>query len=440
MRIKSLAAISSFLLLCFTMSSCLGDNEEYEYSPNALVQAFELDAVLGVNYVFTIDQLKGQIYNQDSLPVGSDTIINSILITKMTTAGVISIRNHDDSQDSIFSIADSVNLVGTMEKPMMFKVWAPNGVNTKTYSLEVRVHQQQPDSLEWGATAWTTNYAPQITGEQKSVLLNDQIFVYGAGSPVYYASTTNGKSWNQASVSGLPSTNLTSIVNFENKLYATVSGSDKSYISTDGISWVESPLGGGMVTFITPINNIMTAIKTFNETDNSGVSTMVERFCTTDGVSWTTGGIVPQSFPRNNISATVYTTRIGVENALIVGNIVNPTEADTATVAWGYMEGQEWAALISESKYTCPKLEDPSIIYYGDAFYIMGKDFATFYKSEAGIVWKEQKDMFMLPESIRKSNTDYSLVVDSNNFIWLTLSNPNEVWRGKLNKLGFKIQ
>ena len=86
MRIKLLSVISGFLLLCFTMSSCLGDDVKYEYSPNAVLQAFELDEVLGKSYVFTIDQLTGQIYNQDSLPVGSDTIINKILITNFTVA------------------------------------------------------------------------------------------------------------------------------------------------------------------------------------------------------------------------------------------------------------------------------------------------------------------------------------------------------------------
>ena len=88
MRIKFLSVIVSFLLVSFAMSSCLGEDDPIEYSPNALLQAFELDKVLGVNYQFTIDQLTGEIYNQDSLPVGSDTIIDRILIKTMTGAGV----------------------------------------------------------------------------------------------------------------------------------------------------------------------------------------------------------------------------------------------------------------------------------------------------------------------------------------------------------------
>lgn len=106
-------------------------------------------------------------------------------------------------------------------------------------------------------------------------------------------------------------------------------------------------------------------------------------------------------------------------------------------------------------------------MYYGGAFYIFGRDFKTFYKSEAGIVWKEVTRMFMFPleqtiqikdeennihtkyyKGFRGKESDYSMVVDENSFIWLMRSYgmpgaiaPNgEVWRGKLNRLGFARQ
>ena len=150
MRIKSLSAIVSFLLISFAMSSCLGDDEPIVYSSNPLIQSFALDTVKGKDYLFTIDQLRGKIYNQDSLPVGSDTIIDKILITTLNVTGVVTVRNSADTADSLLNTSDSLNFVGTMEKPFMMKVWAPNGIDQKTYALEVRVHQQQPDSLNWG--------------------------------------------------------------------------------------------------------------------------------------------------------------------------------------------------------------------------------------------------------------------------------------------------
>lgn len=435
MRIKLLSVIVSFLLVSFAMSSCLGEEEPLEYSPNAIVQAFALDAVLGVGYNFTIDQITGQIYNLDSLPVGSDTIIDRILITKLSIAGFATIRNIANTEDSLFSIEDSVNLVGTMEKPFKFKVWAPDLQHKKEYSLSVRVHQQQPDSLDWGKDPISINFAP-ITGKQKAIILGNEILVYAPNnlSAVFFTQISSNPSWSSAPVVGLPSTNVTSIVNLQDLLYATVAESSKVYSSDNGRNWKEvSSLGENVITLIAPINNsAITAIRANGQE---------LRFCKTDGNNWIEEGIVPENFPRNNISAAIFKNAIGIPSIMIVGNTESGIENDTATVAWGYSESQEWAALPTESStYFCPKLADPSIIYYGDAFYIFGKDFKTFYKSEAGIIWKEVNKMFMFPEAIKEKESDYSMVVDKTNFIWLMRSTPNEVWRGRLNRLGFKLQ
>lgn len=439
MRIKLLSAIVSFLLISFSMSSCLGDNGTIEYSSNALIQSFALDTVKGKNYLFTIDQLRGRIYNQDSMPVGSDTIIDKILITTLSVSGVVTVRNYDDTADTLLNISDSINLAGTMEKPLVMKVWAPDGINQKEYSLEVRVHQQQPDSLDWGTAPIASNYAPGVTGKQKSIIYNNQIYLYANGQPVYITSVSDGKSWRNATVAGLPSTDLTSLVLFMGNLYATVEGSTKAYVSTDGINWTDAGLGDEMVVFISPINDILTAIRTVEETGANGTATK-ERFCNTDGSTWTVGDTVPETFPQNNISAVRYTTSIGVENLLVVGNTVHAFENDTTTVPWGYMEGQEWVALNTETRLACPKFEDPSIIYYGGDFYIFGNSFTNFYKSVAGIIWNEVEENFLFPETIRDQESDYSMVVDDENRIWIMRDTPNEVWRGKLNRLGFLVQ
>jgi hypothetical protein len=431
MRIKLLSAIAGLVLTSAAMSSCLGGEETVEYSSNAIIQAFELDTINGVSYTFTIDQLNGKIYNQDSLPVGSDTIIDNILITNMTVSGLMSIRNYDDTQDSLFTISDSVNLAGTMEKPFRVKVWAPDMVVTKEYTIEVRVHQQVPDSLSWCAEPWTTNYAPAITGKQKAAVLNKTIFVYAAGQPVYYTSTADGKTWTSQQAAGLPSTDITSITTFLGRLYATVDGSTKVYSSEDGLNWSDAGLGDNIVRVISEINGTLTAI----QKDGDSYA-----FCTTDGTTITAGDAMPEDFPINDITATHFTNSTGVETVIAAGCVANPTDETTATVPWAYMSGQSWVDFSTESKYKCPLLETPSIMYYGGQFYMLGKDFTTFYYSVAGLVWKESEELFMLPEAIRGSEADYSMVVDENNFIWIMRSTPNEVWRGRLNRLGFKIQ
>ena len=129
---KFLSIIASFFMVSFVITSCLDNDNEVNYSPDATIRAFELDTIgYGVNYKFTIDQVSRLIYNVDSLPVNADTIINSILIKTLTTAsGIVTMKDQND-QDSIVNINDSIDLtkyVNATEKNnfLVLKVWAPN--------------------------------------------------------------------------------------------------------------------------------------------------------------------------------------------------------------------------------------------------------------------------------------------------------------------------
>lgn len=77
MRTKFLSIIACFLLMSMAISSCLSSDDDYEFSSDATVHAFGLDTIHGKHYKFTIDQLNREIYNMDSLPVGSDTIMTA---------------------------------------------------------------------------------------------------------------------------------------------------------------------------------------------------------------------------------------------------------------------------------------------------------------------------------------------------------------------------
>lgn len=153
MRIKFLAIIASFLFVSIAISSCLDSDDTVELSSDATVHAFGIDTVYGKHYKFTIDQLRRKIYNQDSLPIGADTIIDRILIDTFTVSGWITSRDEMNSisGDTIFNRADSVNLTKAIntENGMKFKIHAPDGFTVNEYSLEIRVHKQDPDSLVW---------------------------------------------------------------------------------------------------------------------------------------------------------------------------------------------------------------------------------------------------------------------------------------------------
>ena len=111
-------------MVSFVITSCLDNDNEVNYSPDATIRAFELDTIgYGVNYKFTIDQVSCLIYNVDSLPVNADTIINSILIKTLTTAsGIVTMKDQND-QDSIVNINDSIDLTKYVNATEKNRIW-----------------------------------------------------------------------------------------------------------------------------------------------------------------------------------------------------------------------------------------------------------------------------------------------------------------------------
>ena len=169
MRIKFLSVIACFLLMSIAISSCLSSDDEYEVSSDATVHAFGLDTIHGKHYPFTIDQVKREIYNIDSLPVGSDTIIDSILIDTFYVTGYVTSHVSGDAPDTILNINNYQNLTGAATvEGLKFKIYAADGLTTRDYTLRINIHQQEPDSLQW------TNMTDRIAGFPSASIANRQ--------------------------------------------------------------------------------------------------------------------------------------------------------------------------------------------------------------------------------------------------------------------------
>ena len=106
------------------------------------------------------------------------------------------------------------------------------------------------------------------------------------------------------------------------------------------------------------------------------------------------------------------------------------------------------------------KLIERSIYIYGiaEALHLAGLFKHVPVSSLAGIAWNESADKFryasekvIIPgededdedtieyKSLFEGKGDYSLAIDKNHYIWIAW-NDGSVWRGRLNKLGFKQQ
>ena len=497
MRIKFLSFIASFFMVSFVITSCLDDDNNIEYSPDATIHAFALDTAGLGSYKFTIDQLSREIYNEDSLPVHADTIIDKILIKTLTTASGVVTMKDKSGNDSVININDSIDL----REDLTIKVWSTEALagispnQTKEYTIKVRVHQHDPDSLRW---KYINEIDNQITGEQKSIILGSEVLTYsvvGNELRVYKNSLTNfGIGVSQETV-GLPEGQLpTSIVTFQfnrsiTMLYATSAGDGHVYESADGINWGKSSMFGEGVELLlaTLTNNDISRIcYTKKGADNQRYF-----YYQTNDIPQETldeaenGGKVPANFPTKNISYTVYESATNIKSVLLVGDTETATLADDSeletTIVWAY-DGSKWVEFSTTSSVAyCPKYTQPSIIYYNDLVYIFGQNFSSIYVSNQGLFWRKANSKFAFPhrdwskggtpnpsvDPKFRGKTNYSMVLDpATQNLWIifskgsasfeeevekaestkstttetrTYNHDSDVWRGRLNQLWFDL-
>ena len=175
----------------------------------------------------------------------------------------------------------------------------------------------------------------------------------------------------------------------------------------------------------------------------------------TDAMAWDTNGEVPANFPKNQISYTAYplVTNKSIDRMVLMGE--NPIATDTTSIVWTRLTKEDsWAdyPTAAYDSFYCPKLANIAMIHYNDQLYAFGgpgksfgKDipaFSQFYEStDQGVTWKPvSRYVFFpteFPDLYHQADGNYSYVIDKNNFLWIIWSRSGEVWRGRINKLGF---
>lgn len=460
MKIKFLTVITSLLTAAFMITSCLDDNEVVpEYSSNASITAFSIEnietqyidsthygkdttltaTVIGKNYPFAIDQGRRLIYNVDSLPYGTDVKKVVVSITADTPWIVIATAD----KDTVWTSTDSLNF----ENPIKFKVVAYSGAYGPTYTATLNVHKQIPDSLQW--TQIGAGFNKEITA-QKAVTLDDKIYVFGQQGTETVLTTTainDGRTWTEPTANLPANADYSSAMVWGDKLY--ILAGKKLHSSTNGSEWKEVETD---VQFRQLIANAYSdKVKKLYaiNADNHFIESE-------DGVTWKENEEVPTNFPRTHLSyaASPLETNKAIERMTIMGDNGIPT--DTAAIVWTKLTTENtWADYPINEKETryCPKLENIAMIYYNDQLYAFGGPgksydkeipaFSKFYESkDQGITWFPVKRDAGFPDTFtalyKKAEGNYSFVVDKENFLWIIWSESGEVWRGRINKLGFK--
>lgn len=436
MRLKFLSIIVSFLIVSVAVSSCLNSDNNYEFSTDATIHAFQLNTIYGKTYKFEIDQIQRIIYNRDSLPMSADTIIDSIQIkTFTTTSGIIM----SGTPDTLLNTDNYQNLLPAMNASpgMTFTVLAADGVTKRQYHLVINVHREDPDSLVWKKMDAIPSFNA-ATGQLKAVTLDKYLLVYTGLQTAYRTSTVPTEYGWEALTTDLPTNAVTaSLTNHQDTLLVNTDDG-AVYASTDGIGWSRrEALSGQVVSLLAsfPANQTSATPATLNAIVKDAADGKSYFATTTSTLSaWTLGEEVPEGFPSAPYTACMSLTSNGLNKAFLVGS---EAEGSEQTVPWSSMTGAGWVDLSTTSDTHCPALSRPYIMNYGDALYIFGGQLESFYKSATGgIAWEKPEKKFLFPAEFALKGTSYTATVDQNNYIWIVWGGAgHEVWRGCLNQL-----
>lgn len=460
MKLRALNIFISMFIAACCITSCLDSKvQDYVLSQNASITSFSIKDsirtlypavvngkdttlekwVVGSDYPFVINQLDGLIYNNDSLPVGTDVSKVVVNITA-DASGIFIVAD----TDTLWQAEDSLDFT----KPIQFKILSFAGTFGRVYTTKINVHQQDPDSMAW--TRIENNFPKDIKG-QKALYANNRIYVFAEqGSQIVMTSTnvSDGQEWSEPVAIDIPTkADYTSVLEWGNRFY--ILADNQLYTSENGINWVEAGSSQG-------ISQLLGAVHTESHQKITAIDLDNHYMESENGIEWNRYQEMPANFPKENLASVSYQldTNSDISKFVLVGD--NGSANDTILTPWTQLHTEtEWTELeAASSNYACPKLEDMGMVKYNNSLYLFGgagqlkekiEPFRWFYISkDHGISWQVVKKKTLFPAEFatfyEQAEGNYSYIVDDNHFFWIMWSQTGEVWRGRINRLGFQKQ
>lgn len=453
----------SVIFLC---ASCLDDGNETEFifADDTAISAFSLGTlnrhttvksstgedsavvvtVTGSKYKFYIDQVKREIYNADSLPVGTD---NKHVICEITSknSGVIVIKDIDSDTLRYYNSSDSIDF----SEPREISVFDMAGTGKRTYKVSVNVHKEYADTVYWSLMGTEPSLA-RLTA-MKAVENNGMIFVFGTdgtATHIYHTDAADGHSWRQAT----PNFNMViaaadySNVAVKDGMIYMLCGS-QLLKSADADNWEKVSDVAGVARLVGAGSRRLYALD-----GNGGIVS------SDDGVAWTAETLDGDArmLPDRDINFAVLPLRTNAqtERVIMTGNHSDMLDAtDTTAVVWSKVEeyapnseNHSWTYYDNVVKNVLPRLENLVMTCYDGRLAAFGGDemdggkvkaFAQMYFSpDNGLSWHNDS-RFRFPKDFAGSKSSFAFVAGPDNFLWIICGETGQVWRGRLSQLGW---
>lgn len=451
-KMRFAAAFVAVLLLVGNFSSCMNDEEEVTLSNDCIITSLVLGklnrtltmktadgkdsayqvTVTGGYYPLHIDQIGGKIYNTDSLPMGTD--LSRVVFSAANASSSITVLSLYSGQDTTFVNTDSLDCtVGRV-----LTVHATDGTSKRSYLLTLCAHQQEPDSIHWNKFSHTEN-ALDGTTQFRALAVNDKLYLLtqqGEQTKLLQANVADLTQDSETSpweiVNIEPSILPTSVVRFNDAFYA-VTTDQELMTSVEGVQW-ES-----VQTDFRPTTLICGGTKELIAFANG------EFYSSNNASEWRKNETdEPQQLPNGYIMGT----RIASAKNPTFETFIAVGEKDGAHKVWRrevdlyYAEEYPWVFLpeTSGSYYNFPNVKNYAFYDYDGGTLLCGEDesgklanLAISYDN--GRTWKT--DVITKPQTTAHN---WSATVDKNNYIWLISAETGEIWRGRINRLGWKTQ
>ena len=391
------------------------------------------------DYPFYIDQLKGEIFNVDSLPKGIDATKMLCSISTKNNAMVF-LENY--SRDSLRSLTstDSVDF----SVPRYLRVYASNGLSYREYKVTVNVHTQEPGQFRWTQMA---GFAPLASmGRVRLVVLGDSLALFGqeGGHTVAYK-TADGENW-KPTPTQLGAEACANMATKGDTLFAIDGGKllytldARNYTAVDGTQSLPQALFGA-------------DSESLYGLDQGRIVASAD-----GGRTWAddqTGDDLSQ-LPATDLASTTvaYHYVADADYVLLAGNRDASAYADDSTArVWRkvaeHSEGSEpgkWVYMEADSHnaYPLPRLDGLTVVDYNGCKLAFGGQgvgacddapYANVYESrDWGLTWKPSAT-YALPDAFDAAATATAAATDAAGNLWIVCAGSGQVWRARLNSI-----
>lgn len=443
--------------------SCMDDKEEVEYSEDCYIQSFSLGMMKrriytttldGMDSVYTtsfsgsafkmsIDQRNLTIENMDSLPIRTQTdkVLATVGFEGLLVWRKADITNLEDTTWTTYSSTDSIDF----SEPLHFRVYSVSGLSYRTYTVKVNVHEQMGDSTTWDSIGRVETLVG--SGARKAVEWNGQMIMLAAtgnGTLTYlqHPKAATGE-WLSLATTGTEHAMPETLQKQDRRLY--MSTTDGLVLeSTNAVDWTIAPYVS------------MAGLQLVAASDNRLYALADGILYSSNGGNWTEESLddAAHLLPSERINSVYYRLENGMPRLILIG--AQHSTDDKATIwakSWetGAEDQTQWIYYTPNQadKYRLPMLKELCVVPYDNGLQALGGrsrkgDYAAldtiFHSPDHGITWKSyvDNDMEIDPRLHEDAQTaeHITAAVDNDHFLWIFVD--DKVWRGRINRLGFK--